>query len=151
MDADPVSVRSACEAGVDESIGNALQPAFVGDEEMVSFNLILHHPVADTDAHTLAICRIARSRALSTIGRALGCVVPAMRANSFGVGVRFRSHGKWEREVFAPAGWCVVRRLRGPEEVVSWLWRILLIKSIHRDSFLLEPGVVVATPAPPAA
>lgn len=173
IDADPPSVRLARESGVDASTGNALQPVFAGDEEMVSFNLILHHLVADTAAQTRAIqqqalavwrpqagalfvneyiyesfvgdlsgwliYRITRSPILSAIGRALGRVIPALRANTFGVGVRFRSHGEWEREVFVPAGWQVVRRLRGHDEPVSALWRMLLIKSIHRDSFLLEP------------
>jgi hypothetical protein len=185
VDADPFSVQLAGEAGVDASVGNALQPVFAGDEEMASFNLILHHLIADNEAQTLAIqrralsvwrqqatalfvneyiyesfvsdvsgwliYRITRSRVLSSIGRAAGKMVPALRANTFGVGVRFRSHGEWECKVFEPAGWRVVRRLRGQDEPVSWLWRVLLIKSIHRDSFLLEPVTSLSNPTTPAS
>jgi SAM-dependent methyltransferase len=84
------------------------------------------------------IFQITKSRFLSGIGRVVSSVVPAFRANTFGVGVRFRAHEEWVR-LFASAGFDVKRRLVGEEEHVSLPLRLLLIKHIRRDSFLLEP------------
>lgn len=186
LDADARSVETARAAGVDAVRGDALRPDLRGDERMASFNLILHHLVAASDAGTLRlqqqalaawlrparalfvneyiyesfvaelsgwlIYQVTSSRILSWIGARLARIAPAFKANTFGVGVRFRSHGDWERRVFVPAGWRVQQRLRGSDEPVSPAWRLLLIKSIHRDSFLLVPtdagGTGPAQPTP---
>jgi hypothetical protein len=173
IDTDPASVRACREAGINASLGDALAPQQAGDEEVASFNLILHHLVADTEAETRAlqvralrawagrvpavfvneyiyesfvarvsgrlIFQITKSRLLSALGRAVARVVPAFRANTFGVGVRFRSHAEWE-EVFARAGWRVVDRRIGEVERVAPPLRVLLIRNIRRDSFLLRPA-----------
>jgi hypothetical protein len=57
--------------------------------------------------------------------------------NTFGVGVRFRSHDEW-LEIFTALGLEVLGTVRGAEEVVSLPRRMLLIKSCRRDSFLLK-------------
>lgn len=52
VDMDPGSVAVCVEKGVPAEIGDALNPAQRGDEDIVSFNLILHHLVAASDAET---------------------------------------------------------------------------------------------------
>jgi hypothetical protein len=171
IDMDPASVRACHEAGVEASRGDALAPVPAGDEEVASFNLILHHLVADSEAETRAlqvralrawhthaqavfvneyiyqsfvarlsgwlIFQITKSRVLSALGRAAARVVPAFKANTFGVGVRFRSHDEWV-ELFAQAGFRVEDRRIGEAERVAPPLRVLFIRTIRRDSFLLR-------------
>jgi len=82
------------------------------------------------------IYRITASRVLSSIASAVSRVVPSLRANTFGVGVRFRGEKEWRR-LFEEQGWRVVAYRRGGEEGVSLPRRALLIKSCRRDSFVL--------------
>lgn len=84
------------------------------------------------------IYQITKSPLLSTIGRMLSAVAPSLRANTFGVGVRFRDQHEWQ-SLFVAAGYEVASSIRGQSEPVSLLWHLLLLKSIHRDSFLLQP------------
>lgn len=83
------------------------------------------------------IFQITNSRLLSTLARIVGRVVPGLRANTLGVGVRFRAHDEWVR-LFREAGYDVKSSTRGDEEPVFPPLRLLAIKSIRRDSFLLE-------------
>ncbi len=83
------------------------------------------------------IYQITKSKILSAIGRAVSTFVPSLRANTFGVGVRFRSVEEW-RNLFEAAGYRIGRHMRGEEEPVSIPQRMLLIKNRRRDSFLLE-------------
>ena len=55
IDMDPGSVAACVEKGVPAKIGDALNPNQCGDEDIVSFNLILHHLVAASDAQTEAL------------------------------------------------------------------------------------------------
>lgn len=55
VDMDPGSVAACMEKGVPAEIGDALSPAQRGDEDVVSFNLILHHLVAASDTETEAL------------------------------------------------------------------------------------------------
>ena len=90
--------------------------------------------------HTLSgrlIWAITSSRVLSAIGKFVGRFVPSLRANTFGVGVRFRSSPEWVA-FFARAGFHVVGIVEGEVEQVSLARRLLMIKSIRRDSFLLQ-------------
>lgn len=90
--------------------------------------------------HTLSgriIWAITSSRVLSAIGKIIGKVIPSLRANTFGIGVRFRSSQEWAA-FFARAGFRVVGIVDGEVEPVSLARRLLLIKSIRRDSFLLQ-------------
>lgn len=82
------------------------------------------------------IYRITSSRLLSTVAGFVSRFVPSLRANTFGVGVRFRAEQEWRR-LFAAEGWRVVGYRRGREEEVSLPRRMLLIRSCRRDSFLL--------------
>ena len=83
------------------------------------------------------IYAVTRSRLLSAIGRAVARLVPSLKANTFGVGVRIRAHDEW-RAVFRQAGFEVLQTRRGEPEAVSPARRLLLIKSIRRDSFVLQ-------------
>ena len=171
IDADPQSIGVCQAEGVDGRLGDALAPEIRGDEDIVSFNLILHHLVGANERATRAlqlqalrawhgkgvrlfvneyiyqslvgrvsprlIFEITSSKLLSFLGRQAGRIIPAFRANTFGVGVRFRSHEQW-LEIFAEAGYRVVDKRIGPPEPISPPLRGLLIKTIRRDSFLLE-------------
>jgi hypothetical protein len=55
VDMDPGSVAACIEKGVPAELGDALNPTQRGDEDVVSFNLILHHLVAASDAETEAL------------------------------------------------------------------------------------------------
>jgi hypothetical protein len=82
------------------------------------------------------IWRITSSKVLSLFGRLASAVIPSLRANTFGVGVRFRTRLQWHR-LFADLGLSEIGYLKGREESVSAARRLLLIKSCRRDSFLL--------------
>jgi SAM-dependent methyltransferase len=84
------------------------------------------------------IFQITKSKLLSWFGRAVATFVPSLKANTFGVGVRFRAHREWLR-LFESAGYDVRSSILGVEEKVSLARRMLLIKHRRRDSFLLEP------------
>lgn len=79
---------------------------------------------------------ITSSRLLSALAATASRLVPSLRANTFGVGVRFREAAEW-REVFESKGWKVVAERRGDEEPVSAARRLLHIRSCRRDSFVL--------------
>ena len=82
------------------------------------------------------IYAITSSRMLSALGSAVSKFVPSLRANTFGIGVRFRSKMEWT-SLFEKLGYRVEASIRGPEEDVSLARRMLLIQSCRRDSFLL--------------
>ena len=83
------------------------------------------------------IYEITSSTLLSAIGRLASKMIPSFRANTFGVGVRFRLHQQW-LEMFAEAGFRVVDMRIGKPEFIAPPLRTLLIKTIRRDSFVLE-------------
>ena len=170
VDMDPGSVAACHDRGVPAELGDALNPAQRGDEDVVSFNLILHHLVAASDSETEAlqkravavwqrkakavfvneyiydsyfgnasgwlIYRITSSRLLSALGEAVAKIVPSLRANTFGTGVRFRANQEWI-DLFDGLGFKVAAYRRGSEENVSLARRMLMIKSCRRDSYLL--------------
>lgn len=82
------------------------------------------------------IYQITKNKLLSSIGGAVSKVVPSLKANTFGVGVRFRSNSEWKK-IFEESGFSVKDELRGKPEFISLPRRMLLIKEIRRDSFLL--------------
>jgi hypothetical protein len=92
------------------------------------------------DATSWLIFAITRSKMLSMIGRIVGTFVPSLRANTFGVGVRFRSHDGWLR-VFEEAGFVVVDVVEGEKDDIPLPQRLLLTREVRRDSFLLAPAV----------
>ena len=91
------------------------------------------------------IFQITSSSLLSKIGNFLAKFAPSLKANTFGVGVRFRSHTEW-REIFYSLGFDVIDTVIGPQEYVSLPRRCLLIKNCRRDSFLLKSKL--QTPKP---
>lgn len=173
LDTDPASVVASRNAGIEAELFDALAPQFADDEEVASFNLILHHLIGASDAKTRQLqvraletwhgkCQgvfvneyiyeswfvtgfsawliwaVTSSRPLSAIGAAVSRIVPSLRANTFGVGVRFRTVADW-RALFASAGFEVVGYRKGDEEPRSFSRRLMWIKSIRRDSFHLAP------------
>lgn len=172
VDMDPASVEACRAAGIDASVGDALEPQMSGQEDIVSFNLILHHLVSGSEPVTRAlqmralsvwrghaqfvfvneyiyesfvghlsgwlIYQITKSPVLSAMAKLVSRVVPSLRANTFGVGVRFRAHDEWRR-LFDEAGFEVVSTELGRDEPVSLARRVLFIRTIRRDSFVLRP------------
>ncbi len=175
IDTDALSVATCIRKGVAAVVDDALAPRIRGDEDVVCFNLILHHLVGANEASTIELQRqalrawhgsaravfvneyiydsyvaalsgrliyeITSSRLLSALASAISRWVPSLRANTFGVGVRFRAHDEWVR-IFESLGFKVTGVVRGAEEDVSAARRMLLIRSCRRDSFLLEPAIV---------
>ncbi len=82
------------------------------------------------------IYQITKNKLLSAIGKTVSRVMPSLKANTFGVGVRFRSNSEWKK-IFEKSGFTVKDELRGEPEFISLPRRLLLIKEIRRDSFVL--------------
>jgi hypothetical protein len=74
---------------------------------------------------------------LSGLARQLARLAPSLQANTFGVGVRFRSQQSW-RQLFTEAGFKVSGVRIGAPDRVSAPRRLLMIRSTRRDSFRLE-------------
>lgn len=89
------------------------------------------------DISGMIIYRITKSKILSSLGRFVSRLVPSLKANTFGVGVRFRSCSEW-RTIFERAGFEIIGYAKGDREYVSPARRLLLISEIRRDSFLLK-------------
>lgn len=83
------------------------------------------------------IYEITKNKFFSWFGKIVGKVVPSLNANTFGVGVRFRSNIEWVN-LFEEIGYSVISNIHGDPEYVSLPRRILLISQIRRDSFLLK-------------
>ncbi len=84
------------------------------------------------------IFKITSSNFLSKIGNFISKFIPTLKANTFGIGVRFRSHKEWH-DIFDSLGFDVINTVIGPPEYLNWPRRCLLIKSCRKDSFLLKP------------
>jgi hypothetical protein len=87
------------------------------------------------------IFAITSNQALSLVGRIVSHFAPSLRANTFGIGVRFRAACDWNR-LFEEAGLEVIAHRRGAEEPVSFGRRLLLIRNCRRDSFVLRRRVI---------
>lgn len=57
IDMDPVAVETCRSNGLDAVVGDALVPKYQGDENVVCFNLMLHHMVGATEQSTLILQR----------------------------------------------------------------------------------------------
>jgi hypothetical protein len=82
------------------------------------------------------IYSITSNKILSTIGTAIGRVIPSLKANTFGIGVRFRANDEWIK-LFEECDFTVASMSYGEVEYTSMPLRLLFIKQIRRDSFLL--------------
>ncbi|MBC5784862.1 class I SAM-dependent methyltransferase [Ramlibacter sp. USB13] len=101
--------------------------------------LFVHEYVYDSflgDLSGKIIYAITSSKALSAVARQIGKIVPSLRANTFGVGVRFRSEASWI-DLFRSAGFEVAKSTRGDVEPLPLPRRALLIRRKSRDSYLL--------------
>lgn len=87
------------------------------------------------------IYEITRSRFLSVAAGLVARAVPSLRANTFGIGVRFRAHEEW-LALFNSIGFEVIAYARGSEEHVSLARRMLLIRSCRRDSYVLRENLL---------
>lgn len=127
--------------GASEEVTRGLQrqalAAWRGQTEAVFVNEYIYESYLGNISGWL-IFQITKSRVLSWIGRRVATVVPAFKANTFGVGVRFRAHKEW-LALFASAGYELRGCEIGADERVSAPLRLLLIRSIRRDSFTLSP------------
>lgn len=85
------------------------------------------------------IYKVTSSRLLSAIASLVSRFVPSLRANTFGIGVRFRGCEEW-RAMFQKEGWQISGYVRGVDEHLPFLLRLLLIRSCRRDSFVLVRG-----------
>lgn len=83
------------------------------------------------------IYAITSSQSLSALASFVARFIPAFKANTFGVGVRFRSHDEW-LALFQEAGFQMHAVYIGVEEPVKLPLRLLLIKAIRRESFVLQ-------------
>ncbi len=82
------------------------------------------------------IYEITSNKFLSAIGAAIGRIIPSLKANTFGIGVRFRANDEWVK-LFEECGFTVASMSYGEVEYISIPRRLLLIKQARRDSFLL--------------
>ncbi len=82
---------------------------------------------------------VTSSRLLSAAAKFVSRLVPALRANTFGTGVRFRGANEWIA-LFREAGFVATGHVAGREERVDLPLRLLLIRSIKRSSFVLDPA-----------
>lgn len=176
IDQDPMSIdicKTVNGGSVEAFLGDALNPSIRGDEEIVCFNLILHHLIGKNEQETRQlqinvlniwlrqakfifvneyvydsyilnlsgklIYSITKSKFLSLVCSLVGKFIPSLRANTSGVGVRFRSHDEWV-DIFNNCGYRIVGKTYGRKDPVSLPRRFLLIKEIRRDSFLLQPA-----------
>ena len=174
LDTDQESIETCLAANnpnVEARIGDALDPKSMNDEDIITFNLILHHLVGRDENETRIlqkkaimawrgnakylfineyiydslvyyvsgriIFEITKSKFLSNICRFISKIIPSFRANTFGVGVRFRAHNEWV-ELFEECGFEVVDKVFSEVESTALPLRMLLIRSVRRDSFLLK-------------
>jgi hypothetical protein len=104
--------------------------------DAIFVNEYIYESFIFTDISGWMIYQVTSSKFLSHLGRLFARVFPSLNANTFGVGVRFRSHSEWRR-IFESLGFEIVNTVRGKQEGISLPRRLLLIKNCRRDSFLL--------------
>lgn len=83
------------------------------------------------------IYEITKNKILSKICLFISKIMPSLKANTFGTGVRFRSHNEWI-SLFEKSGYDVVSKIRGKKDITSLPQRLLLIREMRKDSFLLK-------------
>lgn len=129
--------------GRDERATRSLQTralsAWRGRCESIFVNEYIYESPAPRGLAARLIYEITSSSLLSTMASTVSRAVPSLRANTFGVGVRFRTAEDW-RGLFTEAGYRVVGYRRGGREPLSLPRRLMAISAIRRDSFLLVDG-----------
>lgn len=112
--------------------------------QYVFVNEYVYEALMGDDFCGRAIYEITKNTFLSSIARIISKpnFMKTLRANTFGVGVRFRSDKSW-RKVFVDAGFDVISMASGPHEAVPLARRLLMIKSKRRDSYLLKRRPII--------
>lgn len=126
--------------GANEAATQQLQGGALGVWQGKPIRVFVNEYIYDSYVGNLSgkmIYAVTSSRVLSYLANWVTKIVPSLKANTFGVGVRFRSAAEWV-EFFEMRDWRVVEHIRGEEEIVSPARRCLLIKSCRRDSFVLQ-------------
>lgn len=178
LDLDQASVTKSVRKGLNSIHGSIVAPPrdlMSRRFDVISFNLVLHHIIAETDSSTVAlqqqalrqarvllkdggrifvheICfegrffadlsglliyRITSSHHLEKVLRFTGTIFSALKANTVGVGVRFRPLIGWE-EIARSVGLEALNTCEGGPEGHSLLRKaLLLIKEVRRRSLLL--------------
>ena len=113
--------------------------AWHGRAALIFVNEYIYESWVWRDASARLIFLITNSRLLSRLAGALSRFVPSLRANTFGVGVRFRTRGQW-MDIFERCGYRVEGARTGAEEPVSLPRRLMGIRNCRRDSFVLRAG-----------
>jgi hypothetical protein len=124
-------------AGQTRSLQSQALSAWHGKVPQVFVNEYIYESFVFERFSAYLIWFITSSRLLSTLAQFVARFVPALRANTFGIGVRFRAAREWQA-LFEAAGYELVSSTRGAEEFVSLSRRMMLIRSCRRDSFLLR-------------
>jgi hypothetical protein len=116
----------------------AMRNQTVGGNRRLFVNEYIYESYLARDFAGLLIFTITSSRLLSAVAGFVARFVPSLQANTFGVGVRFRSAADW-CELFAEAGWEVEGQMVGQPELISGARRFAFaLKSCRRDSFILR-------------
>jgi hypothetical protein len=110
--------------------------AWKGSVRYVFVNEYIYESFISNVSSRLIYLITSNSR-LSKMASVIAQLVPAFKANTFGIGVRFRAHSEWCK-LFAEAGYKVSASRLGEDEPISLPLRALLIKNVRRDSFRLE-------------
>ncbi|MEY4241849.1 MAG: hypothetical protein RJA14_1545 [Pseudomonadota bacterium] len=129
--------------GTDEGKTRALQVKALGNWRAQADTVFVNEYIYESFVGSVSgriIYEITVSPILSFIGRQAARVVPALKANTFGVGVRCRSHDEWLK-LFEEAGWRATPVRIGKPEPIARPLRWMLTKAIRRDRFRLEPVV----------
>ena len=80
---------------------------------------------------------ITSSFLMSSVASFVSKFIPSLRANTFGIGVRFRSDSEWV-EMFHRCGFELVDLRVGAREQISLPRRLLIISQIKRNSYLIR-------------
>jgi hypothetical protein len=109
---------------------------WAGRCDAIFVNEYIYESFIFNDISGWIIYQVTSNKFLSQLGRSLANIFPSLNANTFGVGVRFRSHAEWCR-IFKSLGFDIVDTVIGKQEGISLPRRFLLIKNCRRDSFML--------------
>jgi len=82
------------------------------------------------------IYNITSNKFLSKIASIISIFFPSLKANTFGVGVRFREMNEWIN-LFEFSGYKVIKIIKGENIRIPFLRRLLFIRRQTKDSFLL--------------
>lgn len=114
--------------------------AWHGRADYLFVNEYVYEAPGGSDFAGRMIFEVTSSKGLSAMARLISRprALRFLRANTFGVGVRFRSDASW-RKLFAECGYRVAAFAPGPDEPMPAVRRAVGIQSKRRNSYLLQP------------